>query len=99
MPETGRASCDLLIFVQQSAEAVAPADVVGLGSRWVGEWSQGSGLAQSAVWPVIVVVEFVLAKCRGGVALVDDEDAVEEFAADGADEAFGDGVGPRCPHR
>ena len=25
--------------------------------------------------------------------------AVEEFAADGADEAFGDRVGPRCPHR
>jgi hypothetical protein len=26
------------------------------------------------------------------------EDAVEELAADAADEAFGDGVGPRCPH-
>jgi hypothetical protein len=25
--------------------------------------------------------------------------AVEEFAADAADEAFGDRVGPRCPHR
>jgi hypothetical protein len=48
---------------------------------------------------VIVVVELVLAKCGRGVALIDDQDAVEEFAADGADEAFGDGVGPRCPHR
>jgi len=36
---------------------------------------------------------------RRGVALIDDEDAVEEFATDGADEAFGDGVGPRRPHR
>jgi hypothetical protein len=48
------------------------------------------------VWPVFVVVEFVLAKCGRGVAVVDDQDAVEEFTADGADEAFGDGVGPRC---
>ena len=32
------------------------------------------------------------------MSLVDDQDAVEEFAADGADEAFGDGVGPRRPH-
>jgi hypothetical protein len=31
--------------------------------------------------------------------LVDDQDAVERFAADGADEAFGDGVRPRCPAR
>jgi hypothetical protein len=31
VPETGRTSCDLLILVEQSAESVAPADVVGLG--------------------------------------------------------------------
>jgi len=36
VPEIKRTSCDLLIFVQQSAEAVAPMDVVGPGSRWVG---------------------------------------------------------------
>jgi hypothetical protein len=28
--------------------------------------------------------------------LVDDQSAVEEFAADAADETFGDRVGPRC---
>jgi hypothetical protein len=38
---------------------------------------------------------FVLAQHGGGVSLVDDEDAVEEFAADAADEAFGNRVGPR----
>ena len=47
---------------------------------------------------VAVVMAFVLAKHGGGVPL-DEQDAVEEFAADGADEAFGDRVGPRCPHR
>ena len=31
--------------------------------------------------------------------MVDDQDVVEAFAADGADEAFGDRVRPRCPHR
>src|SRR4051812_26826787 len=32
------------------------------------------------------------------VSLVEDQDSVEEFAPDGADEAFGDGVGPRRPY-
>jgi hypothetical protein len=35
----------------------------------------------------------VLAKHGCGMALVGDEDAVEELASDAADEAFGDGVG------
>ena len=30
---------------------------------------------------------------------VDDQYSVEEFAANAADEAFGDRVGPRCLHR
>ena len=41
----------------------------------------------------MIVVEFVSAKYGHGVALADDQDAVEEFAADAADESFGDGVG------
>ena len=49
--------------------------------------------------PVIVVMALVLAKHGGGVPLVDDQGAVEEFAAEGADEAFGDGVGPRRSYR
>jgi hypothetical protein len=48
---------------------------------------------------VVVVVLLVLAKHGRGVALVDDQDAVEEFATDCADEAFGDRVGPRRPYR
>jgi hypothetical protein len=71
---------------------------VDLGCCVVGEWSQGSGLAESAMRPVTVVVELVLAKYGRGMGLVDVQDVVEEFAADGADEAFGDGVGPRCLH-
>jgi hypothetical protein len=41
---------------------------------------------------MIVVVVLVLTKHGSRVALVDDQEAVEEFAAEGADEAFGDGV-------
>jgi hypothetical protein len=48
---------------------------------------------------VIVVMALVLTKHGGGVSLVDDREAVEEFAAEGADEAFGDGVGPPSSYR
>jgi hypothetical protein len=83
--------------VEQSAEAVSPPDVVDLGCCAPGEWSQGSGLVESVVRPVTVVVDLVLAKHGRRVALVDDQDSVEEFAADGADEAFSDGVGLLAP--
>jgi hypothetical protein len=46
-----------------------------------------------------VVMAFELTQHGCGVKLVDDQEAVEQFAADGADEAFGDRVRPRCPHR
>jgi hypothetical protein len=46
-----------------------------------------------------VVVALELAEYGCGVSLVDDQETVEEFAAEGADEAFGDGVGPRSSHR
>jgi hypothetical protein len=44
-------------------------------------------------------VAFELVQHGSGVSLVDDQDPVEEFAADGADEAFGDRVRPRRAHR
>jgi hypothetical protein len=44
---------------------------------------------------VVVVLE--LGHHGGGVPRVDDQGAVEEFAADAADEAFGDRVGPAAP--
>ena len=44
--------------------------------------------------PVFVEMVLELAEHGCRVSLVDDQDAVEEFAADGADEAFGDGVVP-----
>ncbi len=56
-------------------------------------------MAECAVRPVPVVVVLVLAERCRGVPPVDDRDSVEELAADGADETFGDGIGPRCADR
>ena len=55
-------------------------------------------MAEGPVWPVVVVALLERAENCCRVLLVDDQDVVEYFAADGADEAFGDRVGPRCPH-
>jgi hypothetical protein len=43
-----------------------------------------------------VVVVLVLVEHSGGVPLVDDQGAIEELAADAADEALGDRVGLRA---
>ena len=46
--------------------------------------------------PVLVVVPDVVDDEPFELALVPDESAVEEFAADRADPALGEGVGHRC---
>ena len=94
VPETLHSSRDLLILVEQPTKPVAPSDGVRLAHRRLGDWSEGSGLVEGAVRPVVVVMLFVLAQHRCGVPLVDDQHAVEEFAANGADKALGDRVGP-----
>ena len=38
-PESRRTLCDLLILVDEAAEAVASSDLVDLGWRAAGEWS------------------------------------------------------------
>jgi hypothetical protein len=69
--------------MEQSAEPVAPLDGVRVPPRCpLGEWSEGSGLPEGAVWPVVVVVIGVLGQHGCGVPLVDDQEAVEKFAAD-----------------
>jgi hypothetical protein len=56
-------------------------------------------LVQCAVGAVVVEVRHVLGQHVFEVAAVDDQYPVEQFAVDGADPAFGDRVGPGCPHR
>jgi hypothetical protein len=82
VPETPHTSRDLLILVEQSTEPVVPSDGVRLARCRLGEWSEGSGLAERPVWPVAVVVVLIFAEHYCGVPLVDDQDSVEEFAPD-----------------
>jgi hypothetical protein len=87
----------LLILVENTAQAVAPSDLVDLGWRATREWREGRSLIQGAVWPMAVVMAFELAEYGCGVSLIDDQKAVEEFAADRSDEALGDRVRPWRP--
>jgi hypothetical protein len=48
---------------------------------------------------MIIIVPLVLTKYRGGVPLIDAQEAVEELAADCSDEALGDCVRSRCADR
>ena len=98
VPETLRNLCDLLILVDRPPRRSCRW-ICRLGCCAPGERSWGSGLSEGAVRPVIVVVAFELVQHGSGVSFIDDQDSVEEFAADGADEALGDRVRPRCPHR
>ena len=66
----------------------------GFGGRLRGKGPQQRDLAAQ---PILLLLEGV--KNSHCVLLVDDQDAVEEFAADGADESFGNRVGPRRPNR
>ena len=52
-----RMSRGLLILVDEPAEAVVSLDLVDLGWCATGEWSCGSGLAQSAVRPMSSLYE------------------------------------------
>ena len=81
--------------MEEAAEAVVSLDLTDLGRCAVGELSCGGCLPQAAVWAVIIVMALELAHHGSGMALVDDQKTVEEFAAVGVDEAFRDGVCPR----
>ena len=49
--------------------------------------------------PVSVVVLDELTEHHAEVTRSGDQQVIEAFAAQGADEAFGDRIRPRCPHR
>jgi hypothetical protein len=90
---------DVGVFVEQPCEAVASADLEVVLGVWVGKRPQRRGLAEGAVRTVVVEVSLVFGEHRVRVPLVDDEDPVQQLAAEAADEPFGDGVGPRRPNR
>ena len=48
---------------------------------------------------VLVVIPGHVSKNCSQVGLVDDQQVIQTFPADGADESFGERVRPRRPHR
>jgi hypothetical protein len=92
--ENAVTSCDLQVFVDQSAETVASkVPNVGAGRCWSGS----SGwwlLIEGSVRSVSVVVLDELGQDLVEVSWSGDEDVVEAFAAQGADPALRDRVRP-----
>jgi hypothetical protein len=93
-------SCGLHVFVYETAESISP----HRSECSTGRWSSGACgrlLMERAVRAMSVVVLGVLLKDQRQVAWSGDQQVVEAFAAQGADEAFGDRVsravpGPGC---
>ena len=90
--------CDLHVFADEAIESISPERPDGRSGTW---WSavRGCALIEGSVRPVGVEVLDVLAQHDVEVAWSDDQEVVEAFSAQGADEAFRDRVRPRCPDR
>jgi hypothetical protein len=56
----------VFVFVQDAAQALTPADVEVRDLVWIrerfGQWMEWSGVRDSPMWPVLVVVPLVLAQ-------------------------------------
>ena len=91
-------SCDLHILVYEATEPVSSQRPKNRCGRR-GSVGGGRVLTKCAVRAVRVVVLDVLPQDCGEVALSGDQEVVEAFAPQGADEAFRDRVRPRCSYR
>jgi hypothetical protein len=68
----------------------------GPGLPWA---ARGCGLGEAEVGAVIMVIGDVVSQQAKQVAVVEDDDVVDELAADAADPPFGDAVLPWAPGR
>jgi hypothetical protein len=94
-----RASRGVRVFVDQAAQDRFSADLlcvdVGHGGAGSVRFVVGDVLGDALVRPGRVVVRLVLGQDGAQMSLAEDQDAVEEFSAEGADEAFADRVHAR----
>ncbi|MCW2913441.1 MAG: Transposase [Actinomycetia bacterium] len=77
----------MLVFVEDSAEAllssyVQAGDLLWVGDRW-GQWTEWAGVGDALVRSVSVIAAFELAQGVEQVALVPDQGPVQQFAAAG----------------
>jgi magnesium chelatase family protein len=95
-----RASCGVRVFVDQSAQDRFSADLLcvyaGHGGARSVRFAVGDALGDALVRPGRVVVRLVLGQDGAQMPLAEDQHPVEEFPAQGADEALADRV---APHR
>jgi len=90
---------DLRVFVDQAAEPVVSQDA-DVGVRGVlRERSHWCCLVQRPVRTVGVDVVLFLGRHSPGMRCVEDQNPVQQLAADTADEPLRDRVRPRSPHR
>ena len=94
VPRSRSSLCDLRVFVEEAAELVMAGDPDVSAGAWVGKQAQRRDLAEGTVGTVLVEVPPIFGQDRGRVALVDDEDPVQQLAPEAADEPFGDSVRP-----
>ncbi len=91
-------SCDLQVLVDEAAESVSSEHADARSGTWWGV-ACGRALVQGSVRAVGVEVLEILTQDDVEVAWSGDQEVVEAFPAQGADEAFRESVRPRCPHR
>jgi hypothetical protein len=92
--------CGEAVFVEESAESVAAPNEARGSVPDLQLLGQGIGwLVERAVWPVAVVVAGEDAEHTLEVTPVHDREPVQTLRAGGADEALGDRVRLRRPHR
>ena len=91
----------VVVLVEDTAEAVASADVAGRGVIERGDGTRRFGRAQleGAVGPMFVVVAHIDAQYVFKLVARDDQHAVEAFLAQGSDPTLGDRVRVGGPHR
>jgi hypothetical protein len=93
----GSLSCSNLALVRQAAEDLFSADLV-LGEvdlRRAAVCLRRCQLIKRTMRSSGVVVPQVLGQYLAQVVLADDQQPVEDLAAQGADHPFADGIGPR----
>jgi hypothetical protein len=99
VPETSQQLRDLRILMDQATESIA-SDYRRRGvRRYRGERSKRRCLSQGPVRAMGVEVGLVLAQHLSGMCGVDDQDPVQQFTPDAADEPFADRVRHRHPDR
>jgi hypothetical protein len=85
-PKNVRTSCDLLVLVDQATELVASLNAVRLGGQGQGSGPrERPGSEREAAGGCCGAVR--IREGRPWRVLVDDQDSVEQFAAEGADES------------